>query len=190
VTGKLSPKQEQFCLEYLIDLNATQAAIRAGYSEKTARQAAARLLSNVNIENRIVGLKNKRSARTEIGADYVLERHKEIDQLDILDIFKPDLSGFRPLDQWPKAWRTSITGLDVSELFDSEDGVKTLAGLIKKVKWPDKLRNLELLGKHVDVQAYNEKTTMDINAQAATINLVFNDGASDGDQPISAPTAE
>ena len=54
---KMTPKQQRFCDEYLIDLNATQAAIRAGYSEKTAKEQGSRLLTNVNvklyIENRM-----------------------------------------------------------------------------------------------------------------------------------------
>lgn len=187
MTGKLSPKQEQFCREYLIDLNATQAAIRAGYSEKTANPAAARLLSKVSVQNRLSELLTQRSTRTEIDADYVLKRHREIDELDILDIFKPDLSGFRPLTEWPKAWRTSISGLDVSELFESVDGKKEFSGLLKKVKWPDKVRNLELLGRHVDIQAYSEKMVVENQGNtAAIVNLVL----TDGDQPISAPSAE
>ena len=50
--AKLTAKQQRFCDEYLIDLNATQAAIRAGYSPKTAAQAAARLLTNVKVQEK------------------------------------------------------------------------------------------------------------------------------------------
>ena len=55
----VTPKQEKFCVEYLIDLNATQAAIRAGYSEKTVNRIASRLLLNVDIKNRINELRRK-----------------------------------------------------------------------------------------------------------------------------------
>lgn len=51
--AKLTPRQQRFCDEYLIDLNATQAAIRAGYSEKTAKQIGQRLLTNVDLKNHI-----------------------------------------------------------------------------------------------------------------------------------------
>lgn len=57
----LTGKQEMFCREYLIDLNATQAAIRSGYSVKTANRIAAKLLSKVDIQNRIAELKAKRN---------------------------------------------------------------------------------------------------------------------------------
>ena len=55
----MTPRQEKFCIEYLIDLNATQAAIRAGYSKKTAEALASRLLRNVNIRSRIKELQDK-----------------------------------------------------------------------------------------------------------------------------------
>lgn len=68
----LKPKQEQFCKEYLIDLNATQAAIRAGYSEKTAGSIGDENLKKPEIKLRIDQLMAEREKRTEITADYVL----------------------------------------------------------------------------------------------------------------------
>lgn len=81
----LNAKQDMFCREYLIDLNVTQAVIRAGYSVKTANRIAAKLLSKVDIQNRIAELKNKRNEDMGINADYVLRRLVEIDQLEVLD---------------------------------------------------------------------------------------------------------
>jgi len=69
----LTPKQKRFCEEYLIDLNATQAAIRAGYSKKTANEQGARLLVNVSVQTEIQKLMKKREKRTEITQDRVLE---------------------------------------------------------------------------------------------------------------------
>ena len=80
--ARLNDKQEQFCKEYIIDLNATQAAIRAGYSEKTAEAQASRLLTNVKVSNRIQELKQKRSERTEIKADDVLRYWHDIATAD------------------------------------------------------------------------------------------------------------
>lgn len=68
----LTPKQQAFAREYLIDLNATQAAIRAGYSAKTAGPAGDRLLKNVKIAATIQEGMDKRAERTEITAEYVL----------------------------------------------------------------------------------------------------------------------
>ena len=68
---KLSVKHKRFCEEYLVDLNATQAAIRAGYKEKTARSQGQRLLTNVDIQKYIAELQKKQSERTGITADTV-----------------------------------------------------------------------------------------------------------------------
>lgn len=70
---QLEEQQQLFVLEYMKDLNGTNAAIRANYSEKTARQQASRLLSNVNIQNAIAELKAERNERLNIDADYVIK---------------------------------------------------------------------------------------------------------------------
>lgn len=70
----LTDKQAAFCREYLIDLNGTQAAIRAGYSEKTAKDIAAENLAKPNIQNRIQRVINTRNERLDVDVDYVLKR--------------------------------------------------------------------------------------------------------------------
>lgn len=147
----LNQKQEAFCREYIIDLNATQAAIRAGYSERTAPAQGCRLLMNVNAQSRISELKGKRNTKTDIDASYVLRRLVEIDEMDVADILT-DSGDIKPIKEWPKVWRTSLSAIDI-QLINSGD-IETIT---KKVKWPDKLRNLELLGKHVNVNAFAEK---------------------------------
>ena len=73
MSKKLTPKQQRFVDEYLIDLNATQAAIRAGYSEKTAQQMGSRLLLNVVIQEAIAKAQAERSERTVVDQDYVIK---------------------------------------------------------------------------------------------------------------------
>lgn len=75
---QLTEKQKRFCDEYLIDLNATQAAIRAGYSPKTAYSMGQRLLKDVDLQAIIHQSMRERQKRTEITQDYVLSRLKEI----------------------------------------------------------------------------------------------------------------
>lgn len=159
----LTDKQEMFCREYLVDLNATQAAIRAGYSDKTANRIAAQLLSKLDIEKRIQELMNGRSERLDIDADYVLKRLVDIDQMDVLDILHDD-GGIKPIHLWPKVWRTSLSGMDLAEMFESKDGERDLVGIMKKIKWPDKVKNLELLGKHIKVQAFKEQIEQKVEA--------------------------
>lgn len=153
---KLTDKQDMFCREYLKDLNATQAAIRAGYSDKTARNIAGNLLTKVNIQNRITELKSQRIEQAKIDANYVLTRLVEIDQMDIADILHDD-GTLKPISEWPQVWRTYMSGIDISELWDGRGEDREQIGLLKKIKWPDKVKNLELIGKHIDVQAFSTK---------------------------------
>lgn len=76
--SKLTAKQDSFCREYLVDLNATQACIRAGYSKKTASVIGAENLVKPNISERIQELMTERSKRTEISSDWVLKGIKEL----------------------------------------------------------------------------------------------------------------
>jgi len=70
----MTPKKEVFVREYLVDLNATQAAIRAGYSAKTAKQQGARLLTDVDVAAAVSAAQEARSERVEITQDWVLSR--------------------------------------------------------------------------------------------------------------------
>ncbi len=143
-----NPQQERFIQEYLIDLNATQAALRAGYSPKTAYSQGDRLLKHVEISKLIAAAQAKRAKNAEVDADYVLRRMVEIDQMDVLDIMTDDMV-LKPVSQWPRVWRQYLSGFDVSELFEGAGDDREMVGLLKKIKWPDKVRNLELLGKHL-----------------------------------------
>ena len=153
---KLTPKQQCFVDEYLIDLNGTQAALRAGYSEKTAGRQACELLEKTHIAEAIAEAKAKRSIKTSIDATYVLNRLVEIDQMDVLDILS-DEGHMLPVSQWPKVWRTTLSGLDINRLKTIGEGESAVESVLQKIKWPDKVKNLELIGKHVDVQAFKDQ---------------------------------
>lgn len=152
----LTPKQQRFVDEYLIDLNATQAAIRAGYSKKTADQQASRLLTNVKVKEFVAKSMEGRCERTRVDADYVLHRLTEIDQMDFIDILNDDMS-FKPVRLWPKVWRQYLSGFDMAEMFEGGGDDREMTGILKKIKWPDKVKNLELLGKHVSVNAFRDQ---------------------------------
>lgn len=147
--ANLTPKQQRFVEEYLIDLNATQAAIRAGYSEKTAKSVGHENLTKPDIAKAIQEAQNKRTEQTQIDSAYVLRRLVEIDQMDVLDIMDDQMK-ILPLRDWPKIWRQYISNIENLELTDAD-------GVFKKIKWPDKVKNLELLGKHVSVCAFKDK---------------------------------
>lgn len=143
----LTNKQRRFVEEYLVDLNATQAAIRAGYSERRASEIGYQNLRKPEIAAAVEAAMQARASRTEIDADYVLRRMVEIDQMDVLDIMSDDMQ-LKPVSQWPKVWRQYLSGFDLAEMFEGRGDDREMVGLLKKVKWPDKVKNLELLGRH------------------------------------------
>lgn len=161
---KLTNKQRAFIDEYLVDLNGTQSAIRAGYSAATANRIATKLLSKVVIQEKIAVKQAARAKRTQIDSDYVLKRLAAVDQMDVIDILNDDGS-VKVISSWPKIWRQFISGLDISETsstfsVEGDGEAKALAVMLKKIKWPDKVKNLELIGKHVDVQAWREQQAL------------------------------
>ncbi len=121
MADKLTPKQQQFAREYLVDFNATQAAIRAGYSEKTACEQGSRLLANVKVQAEIQRLGQKSAAKLEITRESIMR------ELAAMGFAHP----------------------------------------VGKVKLPEKLRALELLGKAVGMFDSRE-------APAAAENNLFN----------------
>lgn len=76
----LTDKQKRFCEEYVVDFNATQAAIRAGYSENTANEQASRMLANVNIQEYVSELKKKVADKLEVSAEYITSKLLELSE--------------------------------------------------------------------------------------------------------------
>lgn len=149
--SKLTPRQKKFVLEYAKDRNGAQAAIRAGYSEKGAAVMASQLLTKPNVQEALEKAVKRVDEATKIDAEYVRRRLAEIDTMDVADLLD-DAGNIKPVQQWPKVWRTTISGFDLYELMTGD-----VATVVRKIKWPDKVKNLELLGKHVDVQAFKDK---------------------------------
>ncbi|HCL3813686.1 TPA: terminase small subunit [Pseudomonas aeruginosa] len=172
----LTKKQRLFVDEYLIDLNATQAAIRAGYSTRRAAEIGYQLLQRPEVAQAIQAAMAERSKRTEVEADYVIRRLREIDEMDVLDILEDDGS-FRSIRDWPKAWRQFLSGIEIAELFEGRGDDRRIAGVLRKVKWPDKLRNLELLSRHVGTESAAldlELKRLDVAKKRAELKLLEN----------------
>ncbi|EKZ3175706.1 MAG: terminase small subunit [Pseudomonas aeruginosa] len=170
----LTKKQRLFVDEYLIDLNATQAAIRAGYSTRRATEIGYQLLQRPEVAQAIQAAMAERSKRTEVEADYVIRRLREIDEMDVLDILEDDGS-FRSIRDWPKAWRQFLSGIEIAELFEGRGDDRRIAGVLRKVKWPDKLRNLELLSRHVGTESAAldlELKRLDVAKKRAELKLL------------------
>lgn len=120
----LTPKKEMFCREYIIDLNATRAAIRAGYSEATARSQGNRLLTNVDVQERIQSLKVERESKLEINALWVLKQAVKVHE------------------RCMQAEPVLVDGEPSGEFKFEHAGAN---------------KALEIIGKHVSVQAFADK---------------------------------
>jgi len=151
----MTPKQQAFVDEYLIDLNATQAAIRAGYSPDTAEQQGSRLLlMNVEVMAAVRAAKAERSERTKVDADWLLLRLTEEAEADLSDLYD-EAGALLPVKQWPLIWRRGlVAGIEAVEERDEKGNV---VGIVQKVKLSDRLKRIELIGKHVDVGAFEDR---------------------------------
>lgn len=142
---KLTDKQERFCQEYLIDLNKTQAAIRAGYSKKRAGEIGWQLLQKTTIQNRIAQLHSKIQNKLEITQERVV---KEIARLAFLDPRKfydenGRLKAIKDLDDDTAA---ALAGMEVQTSTNDENTYTT-----HKIKHADKKGALELLARHLGI---------------------------------------
>jgi phage terminase small subunit len=152
----LTPKQARFVDEYLIDLNATQAAIRAGYALKGAEVTASKLLRVPKVEAAINTALTARSQETKIDAAWVLKRLAAEAEADIADIYD-DHGNLLPVKQWPKIWRQGLVqGIEVEELFEGRGEDRVQIGVLRKVKLDSRIKRTELIGKHVKVNAFQE----------------------------------
>lgn len=154
-----------------MDFNGLQAAIRAGYSKKTAGSIASENLKKPEIIKEIQRAIDKRSKALKIDSEYVLKRLVEIDQLDVIDILN-DEGALLPIKEWPKSWRISLSGFEITELASSDS--ESQLALLKKIKWPDKTRNLELIGRHVNVRAWDSKIASAADSSIEEINFDIN----------------
>lgn len=147
----LTPKQKIFADEYLIDLNATR-AYKVAYpkvkKDESARVNGSKLLTNTNVVAYIDERMKEREKRTEITQDRVLQELAKLGFFDIRKLF--DDSG-KPLDITGLDGETvaCIAGLDVMEAYEGAGENKEFVGYIRKYKMADKLKALELLGKHL-----------------------------------------
>lgn len=165
---KLTPKQKLFVKEYLIDLNATQAAIRAGYSKKTAYRTGADNLKKPQIQAELEKAIKAREKRTEITQDRVLKELTKIGFADIKDFLSyrtektlvgvddegTEIYGYRQIiDTIPS---DEVDGAVISEVSLARDGTF-------KFKLQDKIKALEMIGKHLGMFIEKQEISGNIN---------------------------
>lgn len=131
---KLNDRQETFCREYVIDFNATRAAIRAGYSESTSGRIGHENLKKLEIQNRVAELMQERNERNQIDADYVLRQAVKLHERCMQEV-KPKMRGADPV-------------IDIDD-----DGI---CSYVYEFNAQGAAKALELIGKHVDIQAFKD----------------------------------
>jgi len=153
---KLTARQKAFCKEYLIDLNATQAAIRAGYNEKNANKVSARMLTNVDIQVEISKALEAREKRTEITSDKVLTELSLLGFSDLahyLDVNTAGLVKVKSLNDLPPGISKAIKKIkQKTSIRYGADGA-TIQDAWLEVELYDKPRALELIGNHLGMFA-------------------------------------
>lgn len=160
-THGLTPMEEAFCREFLVDKNGAKAAVRAGSTSKDPKHTAYRFMHNPLVLRRIHGLMAAQNDRVEITADLVLSELRAIATSDLAEFFD-EYGDLRPIHDIPAPARRTLASVEV----DDQRGDKT----VRRVKLWDKLRALELLGKHLKL--FHEMGEFRITAQPSELKTV------------------
>ena len=150
--ARLTAKQKRFANEYIIDLNATQAAIRAGYTSKYANTNANKLLQNTTLAEYIQGLMDERSKRTLVTQDKVVNELANIAFADISSFLKVENNQVEVFDT------DSIQHEMLAAIAEIKEGNYGIS-----IKLHDKLKALELLGRHLGMFKDKVEVTADVN---------------------------
>lgn len=160
--GGLNPKQKLFVAEYLKDKNGKQAAIRAGYSPKTAEVQASRLLSVVKVKAAVDEALGKVHKKLDISAERIREelaRMAFADMADYVDIGVDGSVRVKSFGEMPEGSSRAIAGIKERRVIRSGDDGDTFLEATLEYKHHDKLRALELLGK--DQGMFKERVEVD-----------------------------
>ena len=145
---KLRPKQKKFVQEYLVDLNATQAAIRAGYAPKRADVIGYENLRKPVIQKELQRYQSALVEKVGVTIEKLITAYKQIAFADLAECY--DENGFlKNIHDIPVSARMALAGLEVDELYEGRGEDRKCIGQTKKVKLWDKLKALDALGRHL-----------------------------------------
>ncbi len=157
---KLAPKRFAFVQEYIKDLNGTQAAIRAGYSPRSANVTSTRLLMDANVQESIQEYKEMAAKRSQVTVDRTIEEYRRIAFANITDavhvrggcVYIDDTDDLTPEQQ-----------AAIAEIHQTKDGVR--------IKFHDKTKALDSLGKHLGM--LSDKVQVEHVGEAPKLEIVF-----------------
>lgn len=175
--SKLTPKQERFVQEYLIDLNATQAAIRAGYSADTAKQQGSRLLTNVDVASAIASKQGKLADKYEVTAERVVRELALIGFANMLDYVTIGQDGLARVDLSAvnRDQAAAIHEIRVDSVIGNGEDAKVTEKVTFKLA--DKRAALVDLGKHLNL--FREQVDINVHHENAldALEQAINDQA-------------
>lgn len=143
----MTNKEKLFCKEYILDFNGRRAAEKAGYSKKTARSIACTLLTNVDVKNEVNKLINARLEKLSVTGEQIIHELTKIAFSDIKDF--TDENGSINLAQVNESISSVIAEVTISDVKGTKNGEDFQEESIKKIKLHDKMKAIELLGKHL-----------------------------------------
>ncbi len=171
--GPLSnQRHERYALALAKGMNCNEAYQSAGYSKN--RGNATRLKANEAVKTRVLELQSQISEKATVDAVWLLDRLAEEADADVADIF--DGSGaLRPITEWPAIWRRGlISGIEIDE-----------SGRVIKVRLSDRIKRLELIGKHVSVQAFKDQLDVNVSLSVdAAISRLETQSMVEGDYAV------
>ena len=144
---EVTDKQELFIREYMIDLNITQAAIRAGYPANRAHVTGSGLMKKPEIASRIQRLMDQRNRRLDVKADRVVLELGRIGLSDPIELFDQN-NNLLQMRDIPEDLRRCISSVEVEELFEGSGKDREHVGRLHKIKFWDKVKALEILAKY------------------------------------------
>jgi phage terminase small subunit len=160
--GELTHRQYRFAQEFVIDFNAAKAAIRAGYSAKTARVIACQNLTKANVAAEVDRLCKRVAEAAEVTSIEVLRQAERICRADLRKVFSTD-GTLLPPDQWPDDIAGAISSVEVSEQSDvvgEDESTRVVAERTKKIKLWDKNSALDKLFRYHGLYRHdNEQVT-------------------------------
>lgn len=144
----LNPSQARFVRAYLVSLNATKAALEAGYSPATAASQGSRLLKHVKVQAAISQGRGQQLEKLDLKAENILRELLRIGMSDPAEAFTKE-GALKPIHEMPVELRRAISSVETDGLFEGHGEERTQIGVTRKIKFWDKNKSLENLAKHL-----------------------------------------
>lgn len=174
-----TPRRDRFPLEYLLDLDATKAAKRSGFSPKSAASIGCRLLAQPDVQAEVARLNAERIKRLELSVDDAVREIYSIATADVIGAFDAETGNLLPVQEWPAPLRRSCSGFEIAEV--KVDGETTTT--IRKARFWSKDKNLDMLMRHLSGYAPTKVVVADATYADLVSGSMDPEPEPDGDDP-------